>query len=240
MLVHEWMSKEVITIDADETMQRAIGLLKEHNISMLPVMKNEKLVGIITDKDLKHASASDATSLEIHEILYLTGQIKVKDIMTLKPITVTWDFTVEEAAEVLLKNKISGIPVTGLWGDIVGIITKSDIFKVLISLAGIGKRGIQMAIQVEDRPGSLKGITRVIRDLGGRMVSILTSYENVPDGFRNVYVRFFDLDRSVLETLKENLLEISKVLYIVDHRENKREIFDTTPLRSQYAEHPIS
>jgi acetoin utilization protein AcuB len=65
------------------------------------------------------------------------------------------------------------------------------------------------------------------RDLGGRMVSILTSYEKVPDGFRKVYIRFFDLDRSVLETLKKNLFEISKVLYIVDHRENKREIFET-------------
>ncbi|MGD2151228.1 MAG: CBS and ACT domain-containing protein [Desulfobacterales bacterium] len=227
MLVREWMSIEVITVDADETMQHAIGLLKEHSIRMLPVMKNRKLVGIVTDRDLKRASASDATSLEIHELLYLIGQIKVKDIMIPKPITVPWDFTVEEAAEVLLKNKISGVPVTGSQGDIVGVITKSDIFKVLISLAGIGKRGIQMAIQIEDRPGSMKGITRAIRDLGGRMVSILTSYEKVPDGFRNVYIRFFDLDRRVLETLKENISEISKVLYIVDHRENKRDIFET-------------
>ena len=73
----------------------------------------------------------------------------------------------------------------------------------------------------------MKGITGAIQNLGGRMVSILTSYEKVPDGFRNVYIRFFDLDRSKLETLKENLLEISKVLYIVDHRENKRDIFET-------------
>ena len=227
MLVREWMSKEVITIDADETMQRAIGLLKEHNIRMLPVIKNKKLVGIITDRDLKRASASDATSLEIHDLLFLIGRIKVKDIMTPKPITVPWNFTVEEAAEVLLKNKISGTPVTGPQGDVVGVITKSDIFNVLISLDGIGKRGIQMAIQIEDRPGSMKGITRAIRDLGGRMVSILTSYEKVPDGFRNVYIRFFDLDRSTLETLKKNVSEISKVLYIVDHRENKRDIIET-------------
>jgi len=228
MLVREWMSKGVITVDEDQTMQCAIGLLKEHNIRMLPVIKNKKLVGIITDRDLKRASASDVTSLEIHELLFMISKIKVKTIMTPKPIiSVPWDFTVEEAAEVLLKNKISGAPVTGPQGDIVGVITKSDIFKVLISLAGIGKRGIQMAIQIEDRPGSMKGITRAIRDLGGRMVSILTSYEKVPDGFRNVYIRFFDLDRSVLETLKENLFEISKVLYIVDHRENKRDIFET-------------
>lgn len=227
MLVRDWMSKEVITIDADETMQQAIGLLKEYNIRMLPVMKDSKLVGIITDRDLKRASASDATSLDIHELMYLISKIKVKDIMTRKPVTVSWDFTVEEAAEVLLKDKISGTPVIGSQGEIVGVITKSDIFKVLISLSGIGKRGIQMAIQIEDRPGSLKGVTRAIRDLGGRMVSILTSYDRVPEGFRNVYIRFFDLDRNVLETLKENVSEIAKVLYMVDHRENKREIFET-------------
>lgn len=226
MLIREWMSKQVITVDADDSMRQAIGLLKEHNIRMLPVMKNSKLVGIVTDRDLKRASASDATSLEIHELLYLIGKIKVKNIMTPKPITVPWDFTVEEAAEVLLKNKISGMPVTGPGGDIVGIITQSDIFKVLISLSGIGKRGIQMAIQLEDQPGSLKGITRVIRDLGGRMVSILTSYEKVPDGFRNVYIRFFDMDRSILGTLKKRISEISKILYIVDHRENKRDIYE--------------
>lgn len=226
MLVRDWMSKEVITIDADETMQQAIGLLKEHDIRILPVMKDSKLVGIITDRDLKRASASDATSLDIHELLYLISKIKVKDIMTRKSITIPSDYTVEEAAEVLLKNKISGTPVIGSQGEIVGVITKSDIFRVLISLSGIGKRGIQMAIQIEDRPGSLKGVTRVIRDLGGRMVSILTSYDRVPEGFRNVYIRFFDLDRDVLETLKENLSEIAKVLYIVDHRENKREIYE--------------
>jgi acetoin utilization protein AcuB len=226
MLVRKWMSKEVITVDVDETMQHAIGLLKEHNIRMLPVMKNKKLMGIITDRDLKRASASDAISLEIHEVLDLIGKIIVQDIMTPKPITVPWDFTVEEAAEVLLKNKISGVPVTGPKDDVVGVITQSDICNVLISLAGIGKKGIQMAIQIEDRPGSLKGITRAIRDLGGRIVSILTSYEKVPDGFRNVYTRFYDMDPNILETLKKNISEISKILYIVDHRENKRDIFE--------------
>jgi len=80
MLVREWMSKGVITVDEDQTMQCAIGLLKEHNIRMLPVIKNKKLVGIITDRDLKRASASDVTSLEIHELLFMISKIKVKTI----------------------------------------------------------------------------------------------------------------------------------------------------------------
>ncbi|MBC8432615.1 MAG: hypothetical protein H8D96_11950 [Desulfobacterales bacterium] len=108
-----------------------------------------------------------------------------------------------------------------------GVITQSDIFKSLISLSGIGKRGIQIAVQLEDQPGSMKQITDAIRSAGGRMVSVLTSYEKVPGGFRNVYIRFFDLDRNKLETLKKNVFKISKMLYIVDHRENKRDIFET-------------
>ena len=81
------MSKNVITVDEKDSMQDAMKHLKEHDIRMLPVMKKGKLVGIVTDRDLKKASASDATMLEIHEFLYLLTKIKVKDIMTKNPIT---------------------------------------------------------------------------------------------------------------------------------------------------------
>ena len=77
MLVKNWMGKEVITVDFNDSMQEAVCLMKEHDIRSLPVMKNGKLVGIVTDRDLKKASASDVTSLEIHELLYLQSKIKV-------------------------------------------------------------------------------------------------------------------------------------------------------------------
>ena len=96
MLVKNWMSKDVITIEANDSMSRATNLLKEHDIRMLPVMKNGKLVGVVTDRDLKRASASDATTLEIHELLYLISHIKIKEIMTKAPVTVHPDITVEE------------------------------------------------------------------------------------------------------------------------------------------------
>jgi acetoin utilization protein AcuB len=104
MLVKNWMSKNVITVDVNDSMQDAMKNLKEHDIRMLPVMKKGKLVGIITDRDLKKASASDATTLEVHELLYLLMKIKVKDIMTRDVITVPPDYTVEETAQVLQKN----------------------------------------------------------------------------------------------------------------------------------------
>ncbi|UCF94928.1 MAG: CBS domain-containing protein [Desulfobacterales bacterium] len=225
MLVKYWMSKEVVTVDADDSMQDALKLIKQHQIRMLPVLRNGKLVGIVTDRDLKRASASDATTLDVHELLYLVTKIKVQNIMTPEPITVPPDFTVEETAEVLLKNRISGVPVVDHDGKIVGTITQSDLFRVMISLTGVGKRGIQFAFQLADRPGSIREVADVIRQYGGRMVSILTTYDGVPDGYRKVYIRMYDIERTKLPELKEALRKIATLLYMVDHRENRREIF---------------
>jgi acetoin utilization protein AcuB len=225
MLVKNWMSKTVITIDVNDAMNDVMHLMKKHNIGMLPVMKKGKLVGIVTDRDLKRSSASDATTLEVHELLYLVSKIKVKDIMTKDPITVPFDFTVEEAAEVLMKNRISGVPVMDQEGWIVGAITKGDLFRVLISLTGVGKRGIQFAFQVKDLPGTIKDVCDIIRHYGGRMVSILSSYENVPEGYRKVFIRMYGVERDKLPQLEDDIRKKATLLYVVDHRENRREIF---------------
>lgn len=225
MLVKNWMSDSVVTVNAEDSMQDAINLLKEHGVRMLPVMKKGKLVGVVTDRDLKRASASDATTLDVHELLYLISKIKVGDIMTKNPITVPPDYTVEETAEILLKNKISGIPVVNHEGAVVGVITQTDLDKVLISLTGYGKRGIQFAFQVEDRPGSIKEITDVLRKYDCRILSVLTSYDRVPEGHRKVYIRIFNVDRDQLPQLKEELRGRAGLLYMVDHKENRREIY---------------
>jgi acetoin utilization protein AcuB len=219
------MSKNVVTIDANDAMQDAMSVLKEHGIRMLPVMKKGKLVGIVTDRDLKKASASDATTLEIHELLYLLTKIKVNDIMTRDPIAVPPDYTVEETARVLLDGKISGAPVVDDYGQVVGIITQTDLFRVLISLTGFGNGGIQFGFQVEDKPGSIKEVADAIRAFGGRMVSILTSYDDVPNGYRKVYIRMHSIERSQLQKLKNTLSEKAALLYVIDHLENSREIY---------------
>ena len=223
MLVKYWMRKDVVTVDIDDSMQHATNLIKEHQMPMLPVLKDGRLVGIITDRDLKRASASDATSLDVHELIYLLSRIRIGDIMSKNPITVPPDYTLEEAAAVLLRNKISGAPVVDTQGRIIGSITQLDLFRALISLTGLEKRGVQFAFELEDRPGSIKDVTDVIRDYGGRLVSILSSYERAPDGFRNVYIRAFDIDREKMSQLTEQLKGKAKMLYMVDHREDKRE-----------------
>jgi len=225
LLVENWMNPNVITVDADDSMLDATKLLKEHNIRHLPVLEKGKLVGVITDRDLKRASASDATTLEAHELLYLIANIKVREIMTRNPITVPYNYTIEEAAELLLQAKISGMPVVDKEGDVIGTITQTDLFKVLISLTGVGKKGVQFAFLLEDRAGSIKEVADIIRSYGGRMASILSSYEKAPEGHRYVYIRMYDVNREKMPQLKEELKKKAKVLYIVDSRENKREIF---------------
>jgi acetoin utilization protein AcuB len=224
MLVETWMSKPVITVEANDPMQRATELLKEHNIRILPVMENGKMVGIITDRDLKRASASDATTLEIHELLYLLSKIKVKEIMTKDPITIPLYYTLEETARVLLGNKISGAPVVNDEGKVTGIITRDDMLKVLVNMTGVDKQGVQFDLQVEDRPKSVHEICDVIRKYGGRMVSLLTSHEKAPPGYRNVCIRAYGIDRKILPQLLEDLEKKATLLHLVDHRDGLRDV----------------
>ena len=163
--------------------------------------------------------------MEVHELLYLLMKIKVKDIMTRDVITVPPDYTVEETAQVLQKNRISGAPVVDADGQLVGTITQTDLFRVLISLTGVGNGGIQFGFQVEDRPGSIKEVADIIRIYGGRMVSILSSYDDVAEGYRKVYIRMRSIERSELKKLIQELESKAGLLYMVDHTENNREIY---------------
>ena len=225
MLVKNWMSKTVITIDTEDSIQDAMKLLKTHKIRMLPVIKKGKLVGVITDRDIKRASASDATTLSVHELNYILSKIKVKDVVNKRLITVPYDYTIEETAEFLLNNKISGLPVVDHDGKIVGTITQSDIFREVISSAGVGRKGIQFAVQLKNKPGSIKEVADIIRGYNGRIASILSSYERAPEDYHNVYIRTYDIDRSRLTELIEILKEKTILLYMVDHDENRRELY---------------
>jgi len=225
MLIRNFMSKKVITIEAEESIPKAIQLLREHIINMMPVVHQGKIVGVISDRDLKKASPSEATGLDRHELKFLLSKIKIKDIMTREVVTLPPDFTIEEAAEILMKHGISGAPVINDRGELEGIITSTDLYKALIALSGLGKRGIQFAFQVEDRPGSIKELTDIIRAAGGRIASIMSSYDRVREGWRNVYLRAYDINRETLPRLIDDLQNQATMLYLVDHKENKRQIF---------------
>lgn len=225
MLVRDWMSKDVVTLEVTDTLQRAINVSMERHVSMLPILEDGKLVGIVTNRDLKRASPSDAVLLDMQQILYHLSRLEVGAIMSRYPITIPPDYTIEETAEVLLENSISGAPVVDEQGNILGIITKDDLYRAMISLTGLSKRGVQFGLLLEDRPGSIKEVTDVIRSYNARLVSILSSYEKAPEGYRHVYIRAFNVDRDKTSALIDDLRARAKLLYVVDHRENRREIY---------------
>lgn len=213
MLVKGWLSSQVISVDEETSMMKAYVLMKENNIRRLPVVRKGKLVGIVTDTDLKEACPSTATTLDIYEINYLLSEIKVKESMSKDVIYVKPDETVEFAAILMLENKISGLPVVNDQGNLIGVITQTDIFKALIHISGAYIGHIQLALCLEDRPGSIKEVADVIRSFGGRMVSILTSYGLADEGYRNVYIRIKPLEREKLSQMVDILEDRFTVLY---------------------------
>ena len=213
MLVKGWISDQIISVDEETSMMKAYVLMKENNIRRLPVVRKGKLVGIVTDTDLKEACPSTATTLDIYEINYLLSEIKVKESMSKDVIYVKPDETVEFAAILMLENKISGLPVVNDQQNLIGVITQTDIFKALIYISGVYNGHIQFALCLEDRPGSVKEVSDVIRSFGGRMVSILTSYDLADEGYRNVYIRLKSMEHKKLSQLVDILEEKFTVLY---------------------------
>jgi acetoin utilization protein AcuB len=231
MLVENWMSKPAITIGADAPVVKAVKLLKQHEIHMLPVMDNDWLAGIITVRDLHTASVADTNPLKREDLLDLSSSIRIRTVMTTRPVTVQPDCTVEETAQTLLVNRISGLPVVNRKKRLVGVITKSDIFQLILILSGDGKRGIQFALELKDQPGCVKEITDTIRNYGGRMASILSTCERAGVGNRRLYIRIYDIDRPGFQRLKEIIKETADLLYVVNHEDRTREIYNREELR---------
>ena len=216
MLVRNWMSTNLVSIDENDSMHTAIKLMTENKIRRLPVTRKGNFVGIVTNLDLNRESASQATTLAINELTYLIDKIKIKDIMTKKDLkTISPDETVEEAALIMLDKKIGVLPVVED-GGLVGIITESDIFKVLISMTGVRQGGIQFAFELEDKPGSIKEVADLLRSRGGRVLGIMTSYEQAKEGFRHVYIRMKGLDTDKLDSLKEELKDFNLIYVAKD------------------------
>jgi len=131
MKVEAIMQKKLVTVLETDTMSVALKKLREGHFKHLPVVNGSgKLVGIITDRDLKRANASDATTLEVHELLYLLDKVKVRQIMTRNPIVARPDVGVGAAAKVMAARKIGALPVC-VNGKLVGLITTTDLLKRL-------------------------------------------------------------------------------------------------------------
>jgi len=128
--VRDWMTANPITVDTKTTLPEAHRIMKDRRIRRLPVVDRNQLIGIVTLGDVREAEPSDATTLSIFELHYLLAKLTIGEIMTREPITISINGTIREAAKMMLQHKIGGLPVMED-GKLVGIITESDIFRVL-------------------------------------------------------------------------------------------------------------
>lgn len=171
MLVKEKMTSNPISITKETTLASALQLMRDHKIRRLPVLEGEKLVGIVTDRDLREVTPSPATSLSMHELNYLLAKTKIGSILPKKSqvITIAADAFLEEAALLMRDHKIGGIPVVED-DKLVGIITETNIFDAFIEIMGLRQEGYRITLKLgEDRPGILAEITKTIAACGGNI-----------------------------------------------------------------------
>jgi len=133
LLVRDWMVSEVISVGPHEPMLAAHKLMREKNIRRLPVVENGRVIGIITRSDVRQAEPSSATTLNVWEMNYLLAKLQVQDVMSKSVVTLRPDDTIRTAATLMHENRFGALPVVDGQGHLVGIITESDIFRILIA-----------------------------------------------------------------------------------------------------------
>lgn len=216
MQVKNWMTSDVITVDSETSIVKVSQILKEHKIKRLPVLRGGRLLGMITDEDVKEASPSMATTLTADELYHLLAETKAKDIMKSNPTTIRPDQTVEVAALKMLEHKVTGIPVVTEKGELVGIISQGDVFRVLTSITGIYQGGAQIAFNLEDRAGSIREVADVMRKYHAKIVSILSVIETADEGYRHVFFRVKEISEKDLQKMIEELKKKFMLLYVTE------------------------
>jgi len=205
MLVKGRMSQPVITVAPDVPIMDALNMMKREHIRRMPVVKNGKLVGIVSDKDLLNAGPSDATTLSVWEVNYLLSKVTVADVMTKEVMTVSEDTTLEEAARIMADNKIGGLPVMR-GQEVVGLITETDLFKIFLELMGAREMGVRVTALVPDVPGELDKLTHAIAQAGGSFVAF-GQFAGESASNRLVTFKVTGLDEAAVQAAVEPVVE---------------------------------
>ena len=211
MLVHERMSRHPLTIKRDTRVDAALKRMREEKVRRFPVLNDGgKLVGIVSDKDLLYAAPSPATSLSIYELHYLYSRITVDQVMTRKVITVDENDPLEEAARIMIDNKVGGLPVMRD-GELVGIITETDIFKTFMEMMGARDQGVRLTLLCPDQPGELAALTGAVTGLGGNIISLGTFWgEDASNAVITMKVTGVTKD-TLTEAIRPHILEVIDV-----------------------------
>jgi acetoin utilization protein AcuB len=170
MLVGERMSQPVISVSPETPIHDALAMFKKEHIRRAPVVKEGRMVGIVTENDLLNASPSAISTLSVWEMNYMLSKITIKQVMTKKVLSVKKDTPIEEAARIMADNKLGGMPVMDD-GKVVGMITETDLFKIFLELMGAREKGVRVTAQIAEKPGQLALLTKAIADAGGNFIS---------------------------------------------------------------------
>jgi len=191
------MTHNPITISPDTPVADALQLMRDKSVRHLPVVdKKDKLIGMVTEKDLLYASPSPVTSLSMHEITYLLSKLTVDEVMTRNPIAVTEDTPIENAAIEMADHKIGALPVMR-GQQLVGIVTETDLFKTFIELFSARDTGVRLTLLVPEVKGELHMITHAISEMGGNILSLGTFQGEDPTN-RLLTVKVTDVDEDTL------------------------------------------
>ncbi len=222
MLIKDWMATTILTVDANTSVMRAGRTMKDNTIRRLPVVSQGKLAGIITDRDLKEASPSSKTEMDMHEMYYLLSEMKVQDVMTGNPICLNQNDTLEKAAVVMLSEKISGLLIVDTDDNLVGLLSESDVLRGFIHATGIQDGAFQIVMDMSDAGGSVSRLIDVLRQNRARVLSILTSFDDAPAGSKRVSVRIMPYNGEIDDLITElkNLEDCTIVSQGIDDLKN--------------------
>ncbi len=205
------MTKDPLYIHPEMSVQEARALMKKENVGRFPVLdKENRLVGIVTERDLVNASPSVATTLDMYEMSYLLSKLRVEKVMQKKVITVDENEVIEEAARIMVDNNISALPV--MHGDaLVGIVSDGDLYRLFINLFGARKDGVRITMNLPDKPGELYQISREIADRKGNIITMVV-FDGPDDQTKMCIIKVTGIDPDELvRAVKPFVTEILEV-----------------------------
>jgi acetoin utilization protein AcuB len=208
--MREKIQKNPVTISPEASFYEARNLIHEKGVRHLPVVdKNNMMVGIVTDRDIREAAPSDATLLSVQELNYLLGKLKVSSFMTPKEklITITPDTLIEEAVQLMHDNKVGCLPVIE-GGKLYGIFTETDALDHLVDIFGFKQKGTRLTLALEDKPGTMLGILEIFKKHNVNIISIVTP-SFIVEGKRIAAIRIRT------EEYKDLVTELEKANYDV-------------------------
>ena len=192
MKVAEWMVKEPIVVTLDHKVQDCVDLMREHSIRHLPVVENQRLIGLVTESDLREIFLAS-----------LVEDLTIEGVMITEPLTVTPDTEIEDAAKLIYYHKIGGLPVVDDYGQVVGIITVADLVEAFIELMGLLKSSSRIDVILGDDPEAFERVSGLIRSKGGEVISVGISGKDL--GAKRTY--FFRLEKCDVKVIARALQE---------------------------------